>query len=212
MLLEEYDETISAWETFDEIYSEELSTIIKDTEAIRKNPTLKTTLKQNWNQLDPRTINKIWADFTREGFVKNEKYLDEIADRMITNIAKLYANTVMSGHTPSQPNSEIAQQLSLVFKGAPKVNSDDRRLPFTEHEFNELTDLYMSDPDTGQWNLSDYAMEPLLKLAIQIIQAKDPNEKIVLCDQVLNVVHQRGDIAKLFVKGGSLALTELFEK
>jgi len=46
-------------------------------------------------------------------------------------------------------------------------------------------------------------------LAEQVHKAKSPEEKLVLLDQMLNVVHRRSDIANWFVEGGSHALSQL---
>lgn len=84
-------------------------------------------------------------------------------------------------------------------------------LPFTYDKFNELTDVYIYDKDWGQWRISDYAMKPLMELAHDLLKADSAEEKMLLLDRVFNVVHPRGDIASLFVVGGSKALTELAE-
>jgi hypothetical protein len=69
---------------------------------------------------------------------------------------------------------------------------------------------YMDDSksEMGRF-ISDYGLKPLVKLAEQVHKAKSPEEKLVLLDQMLNVVHRRSDIANWFVEGGSHALSQL---
>ena len=52
-------------------------------------------------------------------------------------------------------------------------------------------------------------MEPLNNIALKILQTKTLEEKLSLCDKAFNVVHPRGDIASLFIEGGSRSLYEL---
>ena len=44
---------------------------------------------------------------------------------------------------------------------------------------------------------------------LKLLRAKGPEEKLLLIDRMLNVVHQRSDIAEWFVEGGSRALAQL---
>ena len=61
----------------------------------------------------------------------------------------------------------------------------------------------------GQWRLSDYGLKPLHKLLVQLRKEFDPSKKLPILDKMLNVVHQRSDIASWFVEGGSSALSQL---
>lgn len=58
----------------------------------------------------------------------------------------------------------------------------------------------------GQWVLSDYGLEPLFRLGEEIIRQEDPNEIIVTINKILDVAHQRSDLAELFIEGGSKSL------
>jgi len=70
---------------------------------------------------------------------------------------------------------------------------------------------YTEDSKTGQPYLSDYGLEPLQKLLIKLRNTSEDNinERIMLLDKILNVVHPRSDLASLFVRGGSRALSDL---
>ena len=71
-------------------------------------------------------------------------------------------------------------------------------------------DHYMNDPkgDMGGF-ISDYGLKPLEELLAELLRASSPEEKLLLIDRMLNVVHQRSDIAEWFVEGGSHALAQL---
>jgi hypothetical protein len=59
--------------------------------------------------------------------------------------------------------------------------------------------------------MSDYGLEPLLKLLHQLRseEEKTPEERLLIIDQMLNIAHQRSDLASWFVVGGSRALNKL---
>ena len=79
----------------------------------------------------------------------------------------------------------------------------DELLRFKFYEY------YMEDPKSGQAYISDYGLDPLLKLVDEVRRQTKPEDKLVTLDKMLNVVHMRSDIAAWFVEGGSSALTDL---
>ncbi|MFA5207333.1 MAG: hypothetical protein WC428_01635 [Candidatus Paceibacterota bacterium] len=71
-------------------------------------------------------------------------------------------------------------------------------------------DYYMNDPEGKMGGfISDYGLKPLEELLVQLLRATSPEEKLLIIDRMLNVVHQRSDIADWFVEGGSHALGQL---
>ena len=71
-------------------------------------------------------------------------------------------------------------------------------------------DYYQNDPEGKLGGfISDYGLKPLEELLVQLLRATTPEEKLLLIDRMLNVVHQRSDIADWFVEGGSHALGQL---
>ena len=57
--------------------------------------------------------------------------------------------------------------------------------------------------------VSDYGLKPLWELAEELVNSTSYEESLVIVDQMLNVIHQRGDLASLFVEGGIRSLAEL---
>lgn len=69
---------------------------------------------------------------------------------------------------------------------------------------------YTSDKNNKMGGfISDYGLKPLLKLLSELKKQEKPENRLVTIDKILNVVHQRSDIAYWFVEGGSNALSQL---
>ena len=196
----------TAYEDYEEIYHEEFCKFIEDIAKGVKN--------QYWEVLQFERVNKIWSDFYHMGgegkaFVRNEKGLGDISNLIIRNIIKLDVNTKMAGHTESRP-IDLVHEEGYYFKGE---NADDynQKINMTWDKFDEKMFDYIYDKNWGQLRISDYALQPLLSLCSDLILAKSPEEKILLCDRVFDIIHQRGDISKLFISGGRQSLDSLHE-
>ena len=70
-------------------------------------------------------------------------------------------------------------------------------------------DYYMEDPKSGQAYISDYGLKPLVSLSYELSRTQEPEQQVTVIDKMLNVVHQRSDMAAWFVQGGSRALSQL---
>jgi len=70
---------------------------------------------------------------------------------------------------------------------------------------------YLVDKN-GTWLISDYGLDKMEAIALQLLKNNlSPEEKLLLADQMLNVVHQRSDLAGWFVDGGRRTLDNLSE-
>ena len=236
------DEEYRAYYAWDAEYREEIKNHIVDI--------INGKTKQPWKVISFELIKRIWMEYAQYKLIRHEQMerkLSQMSDLVVTNIVKLYVNTVLAGHT-SEPIEDCANEGGYCFKpeGAQgkalqkpdeeiketdpslfpvqyippeftfKVGDYDKDkeceiLPFTKDEYQELSMDYIYDENWGQWRISDYAMEPLIKLANELLMEHTAEEQLILIDRVFNVVHPRGDIASLFVKGGSRVLSELAE-
>jgi len=215
-----------AWDTFSEIFDRQKEKIIEDI--------LEGKTHEYWQLIKFPRLKKIWEDYVRYGFVRDEKGVEEIKYICIRNIAKLVANTQFVGHTEVHPEEIVddyfeinglkfkthtttrkkfvdPNQLKIQFPdntetiSTPEPEEDYRQeIQYTKEEFFDRLDAYIGDD-----KFSDYATAPLVKLSYDLIEAEDPVEQLLLCDRIFNVVHMRGDIAALFVEGGSQALSAL---
>jgi hypothetical protein len=108
----------------------------------------------------------------------------------------------MYGHSTSFPFDEFYD----VFE-----------IPEEEHDYkwdvaiDILGDKYNIEEYTPKFSnghelISDYGMEPLLKLAFELVKQDNPNEIIVTINKMLDISHQRSDLSELFIEGGGGAL------
>ncbi|MCK9434995.1 MAG: hypothetical protein M0R32_09305 [Candidatus Cloacimonetes bacterium] len=151
---------------------------------------------QPWRVFPAARLKKIYNDFVKNGWVSDERGLNNLADLICENIFKLNANTLFMGHTPYSPVDMMNDQV-------------DEEV--TEADF-EGFENYIIDKNSGQWRISDYAMEPLMEDAYRIIAAQNTTDRIIAVDRAINRIHQRSDIAKFFVEGGTSTLNQLAGK
>jgi len=209
-------------DTFDEIVSEmpmELFSMIKGQTPIKFGLIPKT---QYHNAL---------KEFMRYGeFMRfPERYIMEWKNLLLENIAKLNTLTEIHGRSQWFPYDEFYD----VFDYNEKTNRSEggqftrwlnkkRKGPDGEefkrgdwttiYEF--LATIYNIDDFTPQFTnghhvLSDYATAPLMNLGVELDNQTDPNEIIVTINRILDVVHQRSDIAEIFIEGGSKSLFDI---
>lgn len=191
-LLREWDDPNADW-----IYDlyEERDEIMRETiaDAMAK----PNNVHQAWRVVPFYRLKKIWEDAATTGIVRDTKGLQEIQDRMIRNLLKLDVNTELLGHMESYPEDHEFEYAGTT------------REEFEKKVIENWNNKYFEEPNSGQLRLSDYGLKPLWKYAEQLLNAKDPIQKIRYIDQMLNVVHQRSDLAAMFVEGGSNALSQL---
>ena len=148
----------------------------------------------SWQVIPKARVMKIWQDFARDGFVRDERGMDYIANLMLVNLAKLTASTALCGH---EKGLDVCDKEEMCDRGFKPINGKNY-----DFFFNYFSTKH-GEP------LSDYGLNKLWKFAEKLAGATDYTEKIMLVDQMLSVVHQRGDLAALFVEGGRAFLEEL---
>ena len=146
---------------------------------------------QPWTVVPLGRVKKIWEDYMKMGFVRDEKGMDSISQQMIKNVHRLAANTYLMGHSNSDP-------------------SDD----FSEYDIDESAqerfwDEYAID-EQGQARISDYGLKPLQELAFELQKTFNPEKQLQLVDKMLSICHQRSDLPSFFIEGGTSGLNQLF--
>ncbi len=68
---------------------------------------------------------------------------------------------------------------------------------------------YYSVDKNGTDILSDYGLEPLIKLLFKLLNEENPDKKLPILDRMLNVMHMRSDLAAWLVDGDTRALDDL---
>lgn len=181
-----YNPSMDTIENYFELYDMELASIINDYQA---NP----EGTQPWSFLPFPRIQKIWADFAKTGFVRDEKGIDKVGEMVVDNIIKVAANTFLAGHTEGDPESWLREEFP--------EDAD-------EFDWDGLYE-YITDPAGGHIRMSDYAMDDLEQDAARILESESAEDKLVNIDRALNRIHMRSDIAGWFLKGGSNDLNKL---
>lgn len=183
-----YNPSRDAIEAFFEIYDTEKSNLIYE---FLENP----NGKQSWKFLPFPRVMKIWSDFSKTNIIRDDKGLDLIGTIIIENIAKVYANTMLSGHTQNDPKYELDDILP-------------EGMDISEFDWDAFYE-YITDDSSGHIRLSDYAMDDLLEDAARILDATTDVDKIISIDRALNRIHRRSDIAGWFLQGGTDDLNKL---
>lgn len=181
-LKESEDFDYDLFEKLDEIRSQILSDFLRHKQMGIKS--------QPWKVVPFARLKKIWEDYIRLGFVRDEKGLDLIEAIIQNNILKLYANTELVGHTSSNPDEY-----------------------FDEYEYSEedKNDFYDYIDKYTDYGFDDFGGRRLglITLLMQLRRATTPEQRLVIIDQILNVTHWTSDLAAWFVEGGSSSLAQL---
>lgn len=186
-------------------------------------------------KLIPKTqYHKALQDFTR-GNGKFQhfpvKYIEAWKYRCLTNIFKLNATTEIFGHTTHFPIDEFLDVFDYNQETGEEHNGEFSAWLRQRHEEEPENKDYINDRgyyatseflhdvknvddviptfSNGQYMMSDYGLEPLLKLAHELDEKTTPEEIIVVINKILDVAHQRSDLAELFIEGGSASLTDI---
>lgn len=145
-----------------------------------------------WKVVPAARLARIWKDAAREGFVRDVKGLERIEATFVENVVKLMVTTEISGHSTVSPEDVLEEH-------------------FAPEEIEAFVEWAIETP-TGAWRISDYGLDPLVRLAALASDTADPSEKLVILDMMLNVIHQRSDLASWLVEGGRTTLWQLFKE
>lgn len=148
---------------------------------------------QYFSVIKAHKIKKVWQEFADTSQVYDTKAIDHMEDIMLRNTVKLRINTIISGHTPTNGEQWASDKLGR------EVTEEDTD-KYWEYCFN---------PKQGQYNISDYGLDKLEALLIELMVTTSYEEKLVYIDRMLNVIHMRSDLASYFIEGGRYTLNEL---
>jgi hypothetical protein len=218
-----------------------------------------------WRLISYPRLKRIWEEWAKFGFVRDEKGLQQIIDVMESNTIKLSVITMLTGHTPENPDEYyedawgeyVEKVIKQYYRDEAKKDERHHSKDPDQLEFNWgkedgkrkevevdridnpfLVDIldgieiklisfeelkkhlmdklqrqffyyYIEDPESGQMRISDYGLKPLVDLTSELRETHNTSRKVVIIDKMLNVVHQRSDLASWYVRGGSNALADL---
>ena len=193
-----YKQVISLKESFD---FEEWHKRIDDIKQYMVNEFLKNP-KGKWKliQVPAERFKKIWLEFGKYDRITDLNGLDKIAENLLNGIASLEIANQLQGHSQNSYYDLFEEVLGWDKEETDKhVNEED------------LYDWFVIDDDIGEF-LSDYGPSSLLKLVPKISDEENPRDRLMAIDQAMNVIHQRGDLAKFFISGGSKTLMDIFKQ
>jgi len=107
---------------------------------------------------------------------------------------RLYVNTVIMGHDQLRPYDYAKEHLPYEM---------------SYREFEDWLEGYedWASDDRGHWFISDYGLQKMGSWIVNLVQEEeDANYKLYCIDQVLSVTHQRSDLPRWFIEGGSNTL------
>ena len=142
--------------------------------------------EQPWEVFSAARLKRIYEDFVKRGFVRDQAGLMKLADLIVKNVARLHVNTVLSGHSAINPVEYVEAYRDISIEEADKIAA---WIP--EHRY------------------SDFAMKPLVGDAMMILSAFSDTDRMLAVDRAINRIHRRGDIAAFFIDGGFTTLNAL---
>lgn len=166
--------------------------------------------KQNWGTLiNPEMYAKALREFTKYGKLIHfpTKYVYQWMGIILKNTAILCANTDLAGHSQSFPIDDVVDIAEYRFG----INLEPSYEACSEWLDEQGLYDWMSMPD-GSDAWSDYGIDPLMKIIKEYSEDLPPEKVLVLVNRALDVYHQRGDMASIFVQGGSKALSKIAEE
>lgn len=169
--------------------------------------------KQNWGVLiNPDMYAKALRELSRFGKLTNStfpsKYVYQWMGIIMKNTAILVVNTELAGHTQHGfPIDDVVDIAENRFGISLEPTYD------ACSEWLEEQGLYdwMQMPD-GSDAWSDFGLEPLWKVIEEYDESLPPEKVLVLVNRALDVYHQRGDMASIFIQGGSKVLSKIAEE
>ena len=165
--------------------------------------------KQDWGVLiNPGMYKKALSEFTKYGKLINfpSKYVYQWMGIIMKNTAILRANTDLAGHSSQFPGYEVAEYAENIdgIEIEPDYGEGSKWL-----EEKGLYDWMQMPDGSDAW--SDYGLDPLEIIFAEYDEDLPPEKVLVLVNRALDVYHQRGDMASIFIQGGSKILSKISE-
>lgn len=145
---------------------------------------------RKWRVVPANLIKMVWRDSAKLGFVRSSKAISTIAKLFYGNIVALQVNNEIAEHDTMSKEEVLAD---YDFEN--------------EEDMVEFID-WAIECETG-WRISDYGIRHLIKYAAMLADEPNDDDKLQICDAILNVVHPRSDLASWFVEGGSWTMSEI---
>ena len=124
-----------------------------------------------------------------------ERIVDEWIQLIANNLVTLEYMTAFAGHASYFPEEAFEDVFGEEFKG--KINYDNVSVFLENIGYYDWAQL----PD-GSDAISDYGIKPIADILSELSPASTPEDKLIIINRCLDVIHCRGDLASAFIQGG----------
>lgn len=172
--------------------------------------------------INPSMYQKALSEFVKFGKFTNfpTKHIYQWMGIIMKNTAILDRITEIAGHTSNSPlyefidyyfgNQDDPDEAWKIYKESNDFDADDDYGAMIEFlEERGFFNWSLLPDGSDAW--SDFGLGPLEKICVEYSENKSPEEVIVLINKALDITHQRGDLASMFIVGGSKTLTAISE-
>ena len=175
------------------------------------------------NLINPEMYHKALLEFTKYGqlmhFPTNKVY--QWFGVIMRNTAILRTITDIAGHSRYSPTDEIIEYYFHDENGDIDYDKwDEYKEECGEDDDYEATIEFLDEKEFFEWfqlpdgtdPWSDFGIKPLEEIISEYSESMTPEQVLVLINKALDVVHQSGDLASIFIVGGSKSCSAISEE
>lgn len=169
----------------------------------------RSTKKHVLRKINPNMYQKALNEFIKFGQITHypTKYINDWKNIIIENYLYLDVITMFYGHTSSFDVTDFNDMVFNTDETGKGVSDWSEAMEYMEENgYDEILDNILPHFSNGHDLISDYGLEPLREIVVDLINTNDPNEILVLVNKALDVSHQRSDLSELFIEGGQKSL------
>lgn len=168
--------------------------------------------------INPQMYQKALQEFTKYGKLIHfpTQHIYQWMGIIMKNTAILHTTTEICGHSRWFPTDEFVDH---YFMGDYDVWEEYKEKMGEDSDYYVAWE-FLDEKGFDDWNklpdgsdaLSDFGIEPLEELIAQYDESMKPENVLVLINKCLDIAHCRGDLASMFIQGGSKVLSQISEE
>jgi hypothetical protein len=162
-------------------------------------------------KIKPTMYQKALDEFIKFGEIVNYpvKYINDWKNIIIENTILLDVITMFWGHTPYFDIDEFNDAIFDENEDQCVSDWSGAMDYLDENGYMNVLDNILPKFSNGHELISDFGLEPLQKIVMELMQNDDPNKILVLINKALDISHQRSDLSELFIEGGQGSLNKI---
>lgn len=175
---------------------------------------ISTMLSGHTSEKPEYDFEEAWGDYIDDyiGRVIPQKYVDVDQTEIPFNNPNLpHVKKEKPKEFYRNPNYDNIKNIpfeNYVSEHEDDLNPDEMKNDLMEILIEHFYEYYLID-SKGIDIMSDYGTQPLVDLAFELAREESLENKVVIIDKMLNIIHQRSDLAAWFIEGGSQALSNI---